>query len=211
MERESLAMIATRRMVLAGLAAAVATGACAAASKPALALEPKEAEAFVGRLVAEMTELVQSGLPPEAQAERFRDIFVRYSALGQIVRFVMGVTWRDMSEAQKSAFEEAFLDYIGRTYVDLLQDYEGQTITVTGSKDFGDRGVLVISTGSGPRVNGSPVEWLVTDRAGNGPKLIDITAEGISLLQTQRQEFAAMLDRRNGDIDRFIADLRSAG
>lgn len=198
-----------RRGLLAGLGALVAAGATGL--RPAAALTPSEAEAFVSRLVAEMTDLVQSGLPTDAQAERFRDIFVRYSALPQITRFVMGVTWREMTEAQRDTFREAFLDYVGRVYARLLSDYEGQTIEVQRSQDFGNRGVLVTSIGRGPRVNGSAVEWLVSDRGGDGPKLVDITAEGISLLQTQRQEFAAMLERRNGDVDAFIADLRQAG
>ena len=198
-----------RRGLLAGMGALVAVGALGL--RPAAALTPPEAEEFVSRLVAEMTELVQSGLPTSAQAERFRDIFVRYSALPQITRFVMGITWREMSDAQKDAFREAFLDYVGRVYAALLSDYEGQTIEVQRSQDFGDRGVLVTSIGRGPQVDGSAVEWLVSDRGGDGPKLVDITAEGISLLQTQRQEFGAMLERRNGDVDAFIADLRQAG
>jgi phospholipid transport system substrate-binding protein len=141
------------------------------------------------------------------QEAAFRDIFVRYSALPQITRFVMGVTWRDMSDAQKRRFEAAFIEYVGRVYGRLLSEYEGQTIEVRSSRDFGDRGVLVVSVGRGPRVDGSEVEWLVSDRAGDGPKLVDITAEGVSLLQTQRQEFGAMLERRNGDVDQFIDDL----
>lgn len=194
-----------RRAVLAAL-----LGAGLGLPGRAHALGQPEAEAFVAELAAEMTSLVQSGRPVGEQAAAFRDIFVRYSALQQISRFVMGITWRDMSEAQKRAFETAFLDYVGRVYSQLLLEYEGQTIEVRNSRDFGDRGILVVSVGRGPQVDGTEIEWLVSDRAGDGPKLVDITAEGVSLLQTQRQEFAAMLDRRNGDIDQFIADLGEA-
>jgi ABC-type transport system involved in resistance to organic solvents, auxiliary component len=82
---------------------------------------------------------------------------------------------------------------------------------VTGSQDFGDKGVLVSAVVRVEGYEGTVSEWLVSDRGGDGPKLIDITAEGISLLRTQRQEFAAMLDKRNGDVDRFIEDLKTAG
>jgi phospholipid transport system substrate-binding protein len=133
---------------------------------------------------------------------------VRDAALEQIKRFVMGVAWRDMTEDQKARFEQAFLDYVANTYTDLLLDYEGQTLEVEGSRDFGDKGVLVYAKVNGGAGGDGPVsEWLVSDRAGDGPKLIDITAEGVSLLRSQRQEFAAMLEKRGGDVDRFIADL----
>lgn len=195
-----------RRFVIAALAAA----ALAPAGR-ARALDPSVAEGFVARIVAELTELVKSRLSPEAQSERFREIFVRDSALEQITRFVMGVAWRDMTDDQKARFEAAFLDYVARTYVDLLLDYEGQTLEVSGSRDFGDKGVLVFATVRGPGYDGAVSEWLVSDRAGGEPKLIDITAEGISLLRTQRQEFAAMLEKRGGNVDRFIEDLATAG
>jgi phospholipid transport system substrate-binding protein len=35
--------------------------------------------------------------------------------------------------------------------------------------------------------------------------------EGISLLKAERTEIGAMLDRRKGDIDAMIADLKRAG
>lgn len=190
-----------RRMLSLMLAATAAT---TAATRPAAAITPEEAERFVANIADELTRLVQSDLSAQEQAERFREIFVRDAAIEQIERFVMGVTWREMSDAQKARFRDAFLDYVANTYTDLLLDYEGQTLEVSDSRDFGKKGVLVFAKVSG---DGPVSEWLVSDRGGEGPKLVDITAEGVSLLRTQRQEFAAMLEKRNGDIDDFISDL----
>ncbi|MEE4662212.1 MAG: ABC transporter substrate-binding protein, partial [Halieaceae bacterium] len=50
------------------------------------------------------------------------------------------------------------------------------------------------------------VEWLVNDREGP-TRLVDVVAEGVSLSISQREEFAAMVDKRGGDIDAFIDDL----
>jgi phospholipid transport system substrate-binding protein len=197
-------MIATRRHVLGALGALAIAGG---AASPAAALSEEAARRFVEKVVAEVTELVQSGDPPDAQARRFTDLFTRYAASEQIARFVMGVTWREMSDAQRERFRKAFIDYIGRVYASLLEDYEGQTLEVTGSRDFGRKGILVAARARGEGVENSQVEYLVSDRGGEGPKIIDITADGVSLLQSQRQEFAAMLDKRNGDVDQFISDL----
>ena len=199
----------TRRDLLA--AAALSAALAGPWARLARAATPEEAERFVSGIIDRLTELVRSDLSAETQAERFREIFVDTAAVDRIVRFVMGLAWRDMNEDQRARFERTFLDYVGRTYARLLLDYEGQTLEVTGSQDFGDKGVLVTAVVRGQGYEGTRSEWLVSDRGGDGPKLIDITAEGVSLLRTQRQEFAAMLDKRNGDVDEFIADLAQAG
>jgi len=54
------------------------------------------------------------------------------------------------------------------------------------------------------------VSFLVSDRSGRD-RFFDLVIEGISMRITERTEIGAMLDRRNGDIDALIADLRSAG
>jgi phospholipid transport system substrate-binding protein len=60
-------------------------------------------------------------------------------------------------------------------------------------------------------MEGQPVvvEWLVSDRPGR-VVIADIVIEGVSLLVTQREEIAAMLEKRGGDVDKLISDLAAA-
>lgn len=180
----------------------------AAATAPAAAVAPADAESLVQTVADEVTSLIRSGAPAREQAQRFREIFERTAATPQIARFVMGRTWREMTDAQRAAFEDAFLDYVARIYVGILGDYKGQRLLVTGSRDFGQKGVLVYSIAKAEGAADTQVEWLISDRAGGEAKLVDLTVEGVSMLQSQRQEFAAMLEKRGGDVDRLIADLR---
>ncbi len=172
----------------------------------AWAVEVSDARAFVEKVVGEVTQLLNSGKSPEAQRAEFSEIFRRNAAVPQITRFVMGQAWRDMSDAQKSKAENALVSYVGRVYAGLLNDYQGQTLEVTNAQDFGAKGVLVTSVAKGASVDDAKVEWQVSDRGGP-VQVVDVVAEGVSLLQTQRQEFAAMIDRRNGDLDQFLDDL----
>ena len=160
-------------------------------------------------VVEELEALVKSGRPVDDQVTDFRKIFSARAASLQAARFVMGVAWRDMSADQQSRMHEAFLDHVSRVYVDLLAQYKGQTIEVTDGQDFGRKGILVRSVAHGPDVDDVAVEWLVSDRGGAGFQLIDIIIEGLSLLQSQRQEFAARLEKRGGDVERLISDLAS--
>ena len=196
----------TRRATLALLSGALIApalpGRAAALSEPA-------AEAFVRDVVKEVTDLLSSGGDQAAQRAGFRALFERRAAVPAVVGFIMGVTWREMSGAQKAAMEDAFLDYVARIYADLLDQYSGQTIEIGQVQDFGRKGVLVASVAKGQGVQDVAVEWLVSDRGGKGPQLIDVTVEGLSMLQSQRQEFAAMLEKRGGSVDKLIADLKS--
>jgi len=54
------------------------------------------------------------------------------------------------------------------------------------------------------------VSFLVSDRSGRD-LFFDMIIEGISLRLSERTEIGAMLDRRNGDINALIADLKRAG
>jgi phospholipid transport system substrate-binding protein len=184
-------------------------GALSAAVAPAAARAATEAEAltFITKVVGEVEALVKSGRSTADQATGFRVLFESRAASQQAARFVMGLAWRDMTADQQTRFHGAFLDHIANVYAGLLSEYSGQTISVTQAKDFGRKGVLVYSLAQGGGTSDVAVEWLVSDRGGRGVELIDITIEGISLLQSQRQEFGAMLEKRGGDVDTLIADL----
>jgi phospholipid transport system substrate-binding protein len=192
----------TRRVVLAlfGASLVASTGA-------AKALDGSEAEAFVRTVVDEAVAIVTTVTPQEPRTEKMMELLRKRAALPQIARFTAGLTWRSMSPEQQGAFVDAFERYAARIYTSHIGDYAGQTVEVVGSKDAGRRGVLVNSL---VKVSGQPdtrVDWLIGDQSGE-PQLLDVVAEGVSISISQREEFAAMLERRGGDIDRFIADLR---
>ncbi len=192
-------MTPTRRLVLAGLALAAAPGA-------ARAVGTDEAIAFVKELTGDLESILKRATPGEARVGEFLSLFRRTTALADIGRFTMGLNWREMNDAQKQRFLDAFERYAARVYVARIGDYTGQTIEVTGAQDVGRKGVLVKSLLKSPGEEDVAVEWLVNDR--NGPlQLVDIVAEGVSLAIAQREEFASMVERRNGDIDEFIDDL----
>ena len=193
----------TRRTLLTGLAATATLAPLA----PARATDPAAARAFIETMGEQLIEILRTAKPGAERAEEFRDLFRRAAALPQIGRFTMGLNWRQMSEAQQKAFLEAFEAHAVRSYTSRIGDYSGQTLVVTGAQDAGARGVLVSSALRAAGVQDVKLDWLVSDRSGD-LRIVDVVAEGVSLAITQREEFAAMVEARQGDIDRFIADLR---
>ena len=64
------------------------------------------------------------------------------------------------------------------------------------------------STANLPGSSPFALDWQVSDKSG-ASKMFNIYIEGISLLATERTEIGAMLDKRNGDLNRLIADLKA--
>ncbi len=195
----------TRRAAVIGALA----GLVALRAGGARALGGPDAEGFVKAVVDELRGLITNGDASESGALKFLSILERRSALDAVAKFAVGRTWLDMSDAQKAEYEEAFRAYIARTYQKRFGEYAGEDIIVTGSVDAGKKGILVKSTLKRPSAEDITVEWLVSDRSGQ-VLLSDMLFEGVSLAITLRETFGGMIETRNGDIDKFIADLKSS-
>lgn len=178
---------------------------------PALALSESEASNHVKATIDEVVALVAEPGDPNSKAPRLQAIMDRRAAMPEIARFAAGTAWRGMSPEQQSRYTAAFAKFIATIYAGRFDQYtgtsaSGQRYTLGAVVDAGKKGLLVKSSifqTNGPPVN---VEWLVTDRPGR-VVVADIVIEGISMLVTEREQIAGMLEARGGNVDKLIADL----
>lgn len=176
----------------------------------AAALSEDEARAVVQRAVDEVLALVKTPGSDAERADALRRVMEQNAALPQIARFAAGRIWREMSDDQQSRFIDAFSTYVSRIYARRFGEYSGETVTVGRAVDAGKKGVLVQSRISQPNGAPIPVDWLVSDRGGDGARIVDIVIEGVSMATTQREEVGAMFDRRGSDVEKLIEALQSA-
>lgn len=200
---------ATRRAVMAMALAIGGLGALGWPA-PAAALDVDGAKSFAQTTADRLLSLIREERPVEEKRADFKALLQDVAALPQIARFAVGSPWDSMSDAQKAAYEIAFAEYLSKIYVRRFDDYKGEGMTIVDAEDRGKKGVLVNTQVEAPGAEPLSVIWRVTDRFG-GVKLLDLNVEGVSMLVTQRDEFAGMLDRVGGDIDQFIATLTEAG
>jgi phospholipid transport system substrate-binding protein len=192
----------SRRAALAGASALALT----LAAGPALALTEAQARDLIGRATAEITSVINSGRSEAAMYREFERIFTRYADIDTIARSALGPPARSASSAQLRAFSEAFTAYMSRKYGARFREFIGGEIVVQGArpvKSFMEVQAVANLRGDAP----FPVTFLVSDRSGSA-RFFDLLIEGISLLKTERTEIGSMLDRRRGDIDALIRDLR---
>jgi len=193
-----------RRAMLFGLA-----GFATIAPTFGFALSDKSAATLIRKLVKDINRVINSGRPETKMYADFEKVFDKYGDVPIIARSALGYAWRQASKSQRIAYVNAFRGYMARKYGKRFREFIGGKIVVTKTRKVRS-GYLVTSTvhlsGSSP----FEVDWQVSDKSGQD-KMFNMYIEGISLLATERTEIGAMLERRKGDIDQLIIDLKTAG
>ncbi len=170
------------------------------AAPPAMA---QDAAAFVQNLGNKTLEVINKKPAPAERDKQFRSILHEGFDMLSISRSVLGRNhWGSASDAQKQEFVKLFEDYIVTAYGARFADYTGEGFKVTGQRQEGDTRVVtsqIVRPQGGAPVR---VDWRVEKG-----KIIDVVVEGISLITTQRQEFASVI-QRNGGLDGLLKLLR---
>ena len=175
--------------------------------RQAFALTSEAAKSLVDKTVAEINAIISSGKSEGAMLADFEKLFARYADVATIARSALGPAARNASKAQISGFTKAFQGYISRKYGRRFREFIGGRIEVNEAKAVKSY-YEVITTAY---LNGeSPFEvrFHVSDKSGKS-LFFNIIIEGVNMLASERTEVGALLDKRGGDLDRLIADMKS--
>lgn len=150
--------------------------------------------------------LVVDSQSDEQRIEAFRGLLNEGFDLPLIGRYALGRYWRQATAGQKDEYGKLFEDFIVRTYAARLGQYSGETLKVDGSRtDDGD--TIVSSEIVRPDKPAIRVDWRVRNTDA-GPKIVDVVVEGVSMLLTQRDEFASVIQRAGGNVEGLLVRLR---
>ena len=185
---------------LAGWAVAVLLAFAGQAAAAPLTPPERFVDAFGGQAV----EVIQAtAADPAARRARFGDLARRDLDLRTIAALVLGRSWRGADDEARARFARAFEDHLIDTYSRRLEGYSGQRPEVTGARQAGDD-VMVASRVAGADGQPIQIDWRVREKAGSW-RIIDASVEGVSMVVTWRNEFAAVIQKvgLNGLIDQL--------
>ncbi len=197
-------LIITRRGFGIGL---VGGAASLALPLPALALTVEQASALVGKAIADVNTSINSGKSASAMYDDFERIFARYADVPVIARSALGPAARSASPAQLAAFTKAYQRYVSRKYGARFRDFIGGQIEVTGARPVKSY-FEVISVAKLRGQAPFDLRWHVSDKSGKN-LFFNLIIEGVNMLASERTEIGAMLDKRKGNLDALIADLKN--
>jgi len=193
----------TRRFLLTIMSLLIASAWWTTASDAVAA----DANLFMNQLWGQTVEVLSKKVPRAERLARFRQLFQADFDGPGIARFVLGRYWRSASEQEQQEFLKLFEDYVVVVYGIRLSNFSGETFKVRGSRT--DESGTIVSTDIVSPNGDAPikVDWrLITDHGSF--KINDVIIEGISMLVTQRSEFAAVIQRHGGQVGELLAMMR---
>jgi ABC-type transporter MlaC component len=151
--------------------------------------------------------LANKGLPKAQREERFRQIYRTNFDHAIIAASVMGPTWRSTAPQVQQEYLQVFEIYISKVYAAQLSTYSGEKLDVTKGEAEGTGATIesrIVDPKSGRAVD---IKWRLRPTGGQ-MKVRDVLIENISMAQTQRREFAAVLQQRGGKAEGLVAAIR---
>ena len=205
MKRDMRAILLAAWMLLAcGLSAAVARADDAAA------------EGYVADLVARAVAILDDRESPEEERRAaFRSLLVENVDMRRLPAFLLGQYARLPDDGQKQEYLRLLQEFTTRIYFVRLQEYAGDSIRITGSRDK-NKGREVVVTGTiRLRDRDKPLSldwWLLRRPSADGGadsfRVFDVRVAGIWLAQEQRSGFVSVIRNNQGSFDALLAHLR---
>ena len=200
----AVALVAVVSFVAPGAApvraAAPATDAAVTAGDPA---------AFINDVASRAIALLQNAsLAPAEREMRLRELARQSFDTEGITRFLAGRPWKDASEEERRAFGPLLEDYVLRVYASRVGVMEkAPRLTIKAVRQEGAASTVASEF---VRPEGGPparVDWRVVKKA-EGWRIADVSVDGISLAMTQRDEFAAVMQRNGGGLNGLMQVIR---
>lgn len=188
-----------KRRWLAALIIGLLAAAPLAAQESGKQTSPDGAAKFLAQIGNEAIKvLASSGGSIEAREVQVRQLLSQNFDLQRIGRFVLGQAWNGANEDQRAEYLQLFSEYVLATYSRRLGGYSGEQFRVVKSEPAGKEDVVVFTEIARP--SGPPLVcgWRVR-AIGGGYKILDVMVDGLSMINTQRAEFAAVVQRQGVD------------
>jgi len=177
----------------------------AAAGPSIAAADPvADAEAFVETQGQELLQIL--AMPPGSdRRDAFRMWIDEAFNLPLVAKLALGPYLQQATPEQLNAYLEAFNEYIVVTYEARFDTFRGYDMKVlrgrpAGSKDSVVQTVVVLGSDQ------MSVDFRVRQEDPSDLDVIDVTVEGLSMLRTQQEEFASVIQRSG--LDGLIDGLR---
>lgn len=162
-------------------------------SEQVLKMAAEDAGAKNGN-TAKLVELIETRVVPHFDMKK-------------VTRLAVGRPWREATPEQQATLVREFQNMLVRSYAAAYTAYRQVKVEVPPLKLSGGEEEVVVKTrillpGGAPPVG---VDYAM-GRSESGWKVFNVTVDGVSLVTTYRNEFAAQI--QNGGIDGLIGYLR---
>ncbi len=147
--------------------------------------------------------------PDEEQDRKLTNIFEEVVDSVWMARFAIGAKWRSLDTVQQETYIKAYKAYLLKIYLPKFNQYHGEKYDINSIENLGDNQFIVHMTVlQTPPKPGIKLDYRVKCIE-NDCYIRDLIAENISMVTTQRSDFAAVI--HNKGFDGLIDTLNKKG
>ena len=174
-------------------------------STNAFAISPKD---FVQQTVDEAAVALGQNISKELKIVKLKTIANKSVDIEGIALYSIGKRRKDLTDSQKEEYLEIFRKYFLKSFSSRLAQYSDPKIKVESEKYLNKKYTMVssvlIATEDKPEVK---IDWRVVTKDPDNPLIIDVIIEGVSLAKVQKEEFNAIIQNNDGDINALFKNL----
>ena len=167
-----------------------------------------ESDVFVQSTVNRATETLSGNLTKDERIEKLKKIAIDTVDIRGIGLYSLGAYRKNLSDTQKKKYDEVFKQYFLKSFSSRLAEYSNPEIEVNSKKKINENYTMVystlVATDLRPEVK---INWRVYTKDPKNLLIRDLIIEGLSLVRTQKEEFASIINSNNGDIEALIKNL----
>ena len=174
-------------------------------SNIAFAISPKD---FVQQTVDEAAVALGQNISKELKIVKLKTIANKSVDIEGIGLYSIGKRRKELTDTQKEEYLEIFKKYFLKSFASRLAQYSDPKIRVDSEKYLNKKYTMVssvlVATDDKPEVK---IDWRVITKDPENPLIIDVIIEGVSLAKVQKEEFNAIIQNNNGDINALFKNL----
>jgi len=140
---------------------------------------------------------------------KFKELLNAYFDVPSISRFVLGRYWRASTDGERAEFTQLFEELVVQSYAARFSQYSGESFKIDKVvKDQPDPGDAIVHC-QVQAAGQEPVraEWRLKNNGGHY-RIVDVKIEGVSMVQTFRDEFASVIRTNGGTVNGLNEALR---
>jgi phospholipid transport system substrate-binding protein len=168
-----------------------------------------EPDVFVQSTVNRASAILTKSISKEDKINELKLIAKDTVDIRGIGLYTLGSFRKNLSENEKNEYLDLFENYFLKTFSSRLSEYTNPKIEVKDkkvlNKNYTIVNSLLVGTSERPEVK---IDWRIYTKNADNPLIRDLIIEGLSLIRTQKEEFASILNSNNGDINSLFKVLK---
>jgi phospholipid transport system substrate-binding protein len=164
----------------------------------AVAGASEDASAYTDTIAQRALAVLSAKSSDATKQKELEALFVKIVDTDWIARFVLGTNWRRMEASQQKEYLDTYRRFLVKHYVSNFREFTvGTSFKVVKSRPIGSgRDQFLVGMQVLRPKTPQPVSIDYRLKQENKEfRVIDIVVEGVSLLATQRSEFASVIQR----------------